>query len=238
MRCARWMNAVLSFAAGVLLGLICFELIPEIAHMAEETGIDLAQALAWTVGGFLTFHLLEKFVLVHHAHEGAYATHRHPSLGVFSAGALVGHSFLDGVIMGLAFQVSPGTGLAVAAAVLAHDFCDGLNTVGLMLSHGNARSKAWGMLALDAAAPFLGAASTLFFTLPPEALVYALAFFAGFLLYISASDILPEAHSQATPRKAVFFVLLTALGAVLMFFAASGHAHEHAHEVQAHLSPP
>src|SRR2546422_8500039 len=46
------------------------------------------------------FHALEKFVLIHHGHEGDYATHRHPQVGVLSAFALVGHSFMDGVAIG------------------------------------------------------------------------------------------------------------------------------------------
>ena len=40
-----------------------------------------------------------------------------------------------------------------------------------------------------------------------------LGFFAGFLLYIGASDILPEAHSKYSSWKTV---LLTVLGAALI----------------------
>ena len=55
---------------------------------------------------------------------------------------------------------------------------------------------------LDALAPVVGAASTLLFTVPPDVLVLYLGFFAGFLLYIGVSDILPEAHSGAHPARA------------------------------------
>ena len=46
--------------------------------------------------------------------------------------------------------------------MIAHDFADGLNTVSLMVSHGNSDLRAKVMLGLDAAAPAIGAASTLF----------------------------------------------------------------------------
>lgn len=211
------LHYILSFTAGVLLGVVSFDILPEIFGLAAESAVDPTGAMIALVGGFLLFHTLEKFVLVHHAHEDAYAKHRHPNVGMFSAFALIGHSFLDGIGIGLAFQVSDAAGYVVAAAVIAHDFCDGLNTVSLMLVNKNTKRRALFMLGLDALAPVLGALSTLAFTLPPSALIYFLGFFAGFLLYISASDILPEAHSQAPPGKVLTLVALTILGAGFIF---------------------
>ena len=169
------------------------------------------------VVGFLFFHSLEKFVLFHHAHEADYAAHHHPKVGVFSALALIRHSLLDGVGIGLAFQVSPAVGVSVAIAVIAHDFCDGLNTVGLMLTHHNTTRRSVAMLVLDAVAPVAGAASTLLFQVPPAALMLYLGFFAGFLLYIGVSDILPEAHSGARPARAIRLIALTARGSAFIF---------------------
>jgi zinc transporter ZupT len=155
-------------------------------------------------------------VLVHRAHEAHYADHDHPDVGVLSSATLVGHSFLDGAGIGLAFQVSPAIGITVATAVIAHDFCDGLNTVSLMLAHRNSPSRALRMLALDAIAPVLGVLSTLWFTLPPEALLVFLGFFAGFLLYIASADILPQAHSRAGPAGALNLIALTVLGVTVI----------------------
>jgi ZIP family zinc transporter len=169
------------------------------------------------VGGFLLFHGLEKFVLIHHVHEADYAAHRHPRVGILSAVALIGHSVMDGVGIGLGFQVSNAVGLAVALAVIAHDFSDGLNTVSLMLVHGNSTARSSVMLGLDALAPVLGAASTLAFQVPPAILLPYLGFFAGFLLYIGASDVLPQAHSLAGPATASRLIGLTCLGAAFIF---------------------
>jgi ZIP family zinc transporter len=110
--------------------------------------------------------------------------------------------------------------MIVAIAVIAHDFCDGLNTVSLMLVHRNTTRGSVAMLLLDAIAPVLGAASTLLFRLPDFVLMLYLGFFAGFLLYIGASDILPEAHSQARPAATIRLIGLTCLGAAFVFVAA------------------
>jgi len=213
------LHFILAFSAGVLLGVVSFDLLPEIFHLAEEQGLDASAAMVALLGGFLLFHGMEKFALVHPAHEDDYAAHQHPRLGLMSAVAMVGHSFMDGVGIGLSFQISTAVGLTVALAVIAHDFCDGLNTVSLMLMHGNSRRHALLLLAADAAAPVLGAASTLAFHLPPASLMLYLGFFAGFLLYIAAADILPEAHSRARPGAALGLIALTCLGAALMYLA-------------------
>jgi len=211
------LHFILSFTAGVLLGVVSFDILPEIFELSHEQGIDATGAMLALVVGFLLFHSLEKFVLVHHVHEADYAAHRHPQVGVLSALVLAGHSFMDGVAIGLAFQVSEGVGIIVAIAVIAHDFCDGLNTVSLMLVHRNTTRRSFAMLVLDAIAPVLGAASTLFFQVPPSILLLYLGFFAGFLLYIGASDILPEAHSQNRPGITAGLIGFTCLGAAFIF---------------------
>ncbi len=63
--------------------------------------------------------------------------------------------------MGIAFQASHEIGLIVAAAVLAHDFADGLNTVNVVVKNGGSRRFALRWLAVDAAAPLVGAALSL-----------------------------------------------------------------------------
>lgn len=211
---------ILSFTAGVLLGVVSFEILPEIFALANEKGIDTTGPMIALVVGFLFFHSLEKLILVHHAHEADYAAHHHPHVGVLSALALAGHSLMDGVAIGLAFQVSEGVGIIVAIAVIAHDFSDGLNTVSLMLVNQNTNRRAFAMLGLDALTPLLGAASTLFFKVPPFILTLYLGFFAGFLLYIGASDILPEAHSQNRSAITISLIGFTCLGAAFIFIVS------------------
>ncbi len=208
------LHRILGYTAGVLLGVVAFDILPEIFHLISDHHIDPTGPMVALVVGFLVFHILEKGIIMHHAHESEYGKHRHPQVGLLSAFALSGHSFLDGVGIGLGFQVSTGVGIAVAIAVIAHDFSDGLNTVSLMLTHKNNLRRSLSLLLLDATTPVLGAASTFFFHLPVAGLVLYLGFFAGFLLYIGASDILPEAHSDHSDWTTIG---LTTAGIVFMF---------------------
>lgn len=216
----RYIYSLLGLTAGILLGVVAFDLLPEIFETAHRNNFDPTYAMIALVAGFLGFHIIEKLTILHHGRETDYADHKHPAVGTVAAVALSGHSFLDGVGIGLAFQVNPSVGLGVGLAVVAHDFYDGLNTVNLMLINNNSIKRAIYMLLLDAIAPVLGALSTIFITLNDFELMLYLGAFAGFLLYIGASEILPEAHSK---RPSVITLALTLLGVAGMFLVSRVH---------------
>jgi zinc transporter ZupT len=208
------LHLILGFTAGVIVGVVAFDVLPEISALSAQTGFGFKTAMVALAAGFLGFHAIEKWLLVHNAHEEEYAGHHHPTVGVASAVALCGHSLTDGIAIGLAFQVDNSVGIAVAIAVVGHDFADGLNTVSLMLAHGNSRRRAVAMLAIDCLTPLAGAALTLLFTVPDQGLLIYLGVFAGFLLYIGASDILPEAHAD---HPSLATLGLTVAGVGLMY---------------------
>lgn len=208
------MNLILGLTAGVILGVIAFDIFPEIIDMTQRLGVNPTSPMIALVCGFLIFHIAEKLFLVHHSHEDQYGPHTHPVIGKFQALSLAGHSFLDGVAIGLGFQISGATGILVAVAVIAHDFSDGLNTVSMMIRHKNTNKQALKFLFIDALAPVVGGISTLFYTLSERSLLVYLGFFAGFLLYIGVSDILPEAHSKNSSMKTV---MMTIIGVLFIF---------------------
>lgn len=205
---------IMGFTAGVLIGLVCFDLMPEIIRLIGAGGYSPHRVMGAMAVGFLTFHALEKLIVIHHHGDCEHEEHTHPRVGVLSALALAGHSFMDGVSIGLGFQVGWGVGLVVAVAVISHDFADGMNTVVVMLGSGNTPRKTLPYLALGSLAPVLGALATFFLRPSPYVLALYLAFFAGFLLYIGASHILPEAHSK---RSSPWTLALTGMGALFAF---------------------
>jgi zinc transporter ZupT len=207
-------NLALGFTAGVILGLVAFDLLPEIFDITKNQGLDIIWPMTALVIGFLLFHIVEKSILLHNSHENQYGPHLHPYVGIAGAIALCGHSFLDGVSIGIAFQINTSVGVAVAIAVIGHRFADGFNTTNIMLFHKNKPQVAKKMLYIAAVMPSLGGLTTLFFALSESILAIYLGFFAGFLLYIGASDILPQAHSKNSSRITIG---LTVLGTVFMF---------------------
>jgi zinc transporter ZupT len=210
----RNLSLGLGFTAGIILGLVAFDLLPEIFQIAQSTGLDPIWPMITLVCGFLAFHIVEKFILIHHPQEDKYEPHVHPHVGLVSALALCGHSFLDGAAIGVAFQVNKTVGITVAIAVIAHRFADGFSTTNVLLHHKNSLQRAKNLLYLAAIMPVVGVLVTNIFTFSEESLAIYLGFFAGFLLYIGASDILPQAHSKGSSRATI---ALTVLGAAFMF---------------------
>ncbi|WP_189277086.1 ZIP family metal transporter [Kitasatospora griseola] len=215
-------HLVLGFAAGLMLGVVAFDLLPEAMEQAPEKLHGVPEALLMFAVGFLLIHVVERAVAIHRGHEGEYAAHSHAhghthgpghrhreqGVGLAAASALVLHSVMDGFAIGAAFQAGATVGAVVAVAVVAHDFADGFNTYTLTRLYGNNRRRALALLAADAAAPIAGAAITLLFTIPEHLLGLYLGFFAGFLMYLATSDILPEAHSPHPSRTTLVCTLL------------------------------
>jgi len=206
------LHLILGFSAGAVIGVAFFDLLPEAIDFGARfhSGGTL---MSFSALGFLFYLVLDRILLIH----GDAAPR-----GRFAAGVLCLHSLLDGIAIGLAFQASQQVGMIVTIAVLTHDFSDGINTMNIVLkNHGN-RSAALRWLLLDAAAPAVGVASTFFFTLPGEAYGTTLALFAGFFLYIGASDLIPESY-HAHPKFLTTAMTLAGAAALYAAIRLLGH---------------
>ena len=209
-------HLVLGLSAGLLLGLVGFDLLLEIFQMnTADIGGIRSVSLAILIG-FLSLHIIEGIFGSHEPAESDYGhDHEHHNMaGSLGALAMGGHVFLDGVGLGVAFKVSDSLGYAVFIAVLVHAFSDGLNTVSLMVKSGNWTSSSYRLLGVDAVARIGGAAVGTYLVLNDSMLALYLALFSGFVIYLATSHILPEAHSRHSSRWTFF---ATVCGVVIMW---------------------
>ena len=197
------LHLLLGFSSGAVIAVALFDILPEVfALNGGASYIPLAAV------GFLAFFAIERYTAMHRSREHVHASTTHEQeLGALSAAGLTFHSFLDGVAIGVGFQASLKMGLLIALGIIAHDLSDGLNTVTVVLAHGNPLKRAIFWLAADMSAPVLGATTTILMNLN-GVLPWVLAFFAGSFIYIGASDLLPEAKEHDSPWVGV----ATALG--------------------------
>ncbi|MBM3255917.1 MAG: permease [Candidatus Moranbacteria bacterium] len=205
------LHLVLGFSAGAVIGVAFFDLLPEALKLAEER-YGHSDIISFAALGFLVYLLLDRLFFLRYCNGENCGNPKHR--GGFGAGTLSVHSFLDGMAIGLAYQVSLAVGLAVTLAVLAHKFSDGINTVSLVLKDNGTREQALNWLLVGSSAPVLGVLSSSLFILSGQTLGLILAIFCGFFLYIGASDLLPESH-HAHPAR--WTTIATVLGIAVMY---------------------
>ena len=211
------MHLLLGLSGGLLLGLVAFDLLPEVFRIGSGSIGQVPLSMVLFVAGFLALHITEGWSGAHEPLESEYESaheHAHEAAGLIGAAAMVVHVLLDGIAVGLAFRVSNALGAAVAIAVLSHAFTDGLNTVALLVRSGNWRRSSILLLVADGVARVGGAALGTYASISDHVLAAYLSLFAGMVVYLATSHILPEAHSTHPSR---WTLLATMTGVIAMF---------------------
>ena len=208
-------HLVLGFSAGAVMGVALFDLLPE----AIETGGSQSRLTAvtgWVALGFIGYMLTERGVSAGAEPQSGGDGSRGALAGHLGGASLTLHSLLDGLGIGMVYQVSPALGGIMAIGVLAHDFSDGINTVHLVLRGGGKKESVSRWLAADALAPVVGIACTFLFRVSEHSISPILSLFCGFFLYIGGSELVPESHRRH-PR--LWTSCATAAGLVAIYFA-------------------
>jgi zinc transporter ZupT len=228
------LHLVLGLSAGLLLGLVAFDLLPEVFELGSSEFLHAPATSIALVAGFLLLHFFEQLSGSHEPAESDYGhDHKHSAniTGIFGAVAMGGHVFLDGLALGVAFKVSSELGVAVFIALLVHAFSDGLNTVSFLIKSGKWGKKGMWLLGVDAVARISGAALGASLVISDDLIAIYLAGFAGIVIYLATAHILPEAHSQHSSR---WTMVSTIAGVAIMWtlvsYLHSGEEHDHAAE--------
>jgi ZIP family zinc transporter len=201
LKLSRQIHLILGFSAGAVIGVALLDLLPE----ALQLGGRAETVAAFTAGGFMAYLAADRALST---------VGRGAGRGHLGAGSLTLHSLMDGLAIGLSFQVSAAAAAVVTLAVLAHDISDGVNTVNVSLAGSAGRTWARRWLLADAVAPLVGIFLSRLVSVPRGALGLALAAFAGFFLCIGASELIPASH-QRHPR--VWTTLTTLAGCAVIW---------------------
>jgi len=223
----RHSSSLVSFSAGVLLGVGVLHILPEAMEMTVKAPLFILLA-------FVLFYFFEHHLLIHAGHEeqhhvnlevadchGDCCYRPHPMGWVAFIGMGL-HSVIDGMIIGTGFEVSHDLGLLAALGVIAHEVPEGIAMIAILLHYGWHRKKAIQLTSFVALAT-PGAAIltfTLVNNLSQSVLGALLATAGGSFVYIAASDLIPESH-----RSRGFSATLALCGGILLAWIAGFLAH-------------
>ncbi len=205
-RLSRWLEPVIAFAAGALIGGAMFHMLPHALCGAD----DHAAALGFVALGFAAFLALDLLLEWRHCGQPARASVRPLGPLLLLADGL--HNFLGGLAVGAAFLVDVRAGWGAWFAAALHEAPQEIGDFGAIVHAGMRPRRAllWNFV------------SGLTFPVG-GLLVYALgdavhapsilALGAGNFLYIAASDLLPEIKRNERLRDAAlrFFAFVAGL---------------------------
>ncbi len=198
----------LSFSAGVILAVVFTHILPE--------GLELyPSSLNVVLFTIIAFYILEHTIGIHTCREGECDVH---NIGILAFAGITIHSLIDGIVIGIGFEADLKIGLASTLAVLLHKLPVGISVTAIFLHSGFERKKTVVRAWIVALATPVGALISYFFVQSVEEglLGLLLAFSAGALIYVGASDLLPETHKNFKRSN----ILLVLIGVSLVYFVS------------------
>lgn len=186
---SRTVSLLLSFAAGVMTAVVCFDLLGDAMSPA---GGRLALTAAGILLGCGASGVLNGWVSRRDGTAGGLL-----AAGLVMAGAIALHNVPEGMVIGASFARGQGTpgrgGLVMAAVIGLHNIPEGMAVAVPLVSAGLGRGRSAAAAALTGAPTVLGALlGYTLGTLGPVSLTAALSFASGAMLYVVFGELLPE----------------------------------------------
>lgn len=213
-----------SFAAGTLLGTAFFELLPEAVEESGDTNV-----FAIVLLGILLFFLLERFLHTHHhPHKNEEQEHKKHTIALVTIGDTM-HNIVDGIVIASTFLVSIPLGIATSIAVIAHEVPQEIGDFGLLLHQGLSRKKVVIINIFSALSALAAALVTYAIGEQVESLhPLLLSLAAGFFIYISLANLIPEIHEKNKRGFALLETIFLFLGVIILWLLTSYIEHGHA----------
>jgi zinc and cadmium transporter len=219
-RAAIWF---LAFAIGTLTGSAALHLLPEALEIRPAEEVMLL-----FLGGIVLFITLERVVRWRHTHDHD-EQHGHDHLRAPAELILWGdalHNFTDGIVLGVAFSVSPQLGLIATIAVFAHEVPQEIGDFSVLLASGMSRRRALLLNYLASTTVILGTIVAWLWSSAMSATVgWLLPIAAGGFVYIALADLVPSLHHRRGRWAAVGQIALIILGVAVIYFAGELSSH-------------
>ncbi|MBR3132863.1 MAG: ZIP family metal transporter [Clostridia bacterium] len=190
----KTISFILEFAAGLMLSIICFELIPESLKITDIS-ISLLGIMVGVIGMIFCENRVKKLERYKTKGNSLLTT------GIVIGIGLAIHNFPEGIAIGSGFESSMKLGLSVAIAILIHDIPEGISIAVPLKQGGMSRKSAIFYTALSGVSTGIGAFFGCVLGNISESFVsFSLAFAAGAMLYIVSGELIPESKKMYKGR--------------------------------------
>jgi zinc and cadmium transporter len=212
---AHWVNSLVSYAIGALLGAAFLEILPEALKLSTSVPVVSGAVL----GGILLFFTLEKLLLWRHCHHDHCEAHEpvvpgdHGRSGTMIMVGNTFHNFVDGIIIAAAFLADVHLGIITALAIIAHEIPQEVGDFMILLHSGYTKAQALLLNLVSSLATLLGGVLAYYALRSMQSTVpILLALAAASMIYVAVADLIPGLHKRTTLRDTLEQVVLIALG--------------------------
>ena len=243
----RMVSLLLSFAGGVMLSVVCFDLVTESVETNLSIWIVVGAIALGVAVTFLLNHLIDRKVnpevphidenhpktaddldeLIHSDHlEQHYA--KDNKLGLFVAGivmacAIALHNVPEGMTIGASYASNDGVlgsaALALAILIGMHNIPEGMAVSVPLISGGMKKWKAVLITAASGIPTILGALlGYVLGEIGPLGLTMSLGFASGAMLYVVFGEILPQSFLMYHSKLPAFSAIIGILVGILIVF--------------------
>ena len=244
----RIVSLLLSFAAGVMLSVVCFDLVVE----AIETGVGVVVVISAIAFGVAVIYRLNRIIdkktnpevphidenhpktaddldeLIHSDHLEQHYINKDSKFSLFVAGlvmacAIALHNVPEGMTIGAAYA-SEGGAMGSAAIVLAvliglHNIPEGMAVSVPLIAGGMQKWKAVLITASSGIPTVIGAVlGFMLGEIGPLGLALSLGFASGAMLYVVFGEILPQAYLMYHSKLPAFSAVGGMLVGLLIIF--------------------
>lgn len=232
-RSERWINILISYAIGALLGAAFLNALPEALEITDTP----KQLTFILLLGILVFFILEKLLLWRHCHLAECEAHEpvlhtnnsdHGRSGMMIILGDTFHNFVDGVLIATAFMADIQLGIVTAIAITAHEIPQEAGDFIILLNSGFTRAGAlWANFLSGTATVFGGLLGYFMLNQLEHLIAPILAVAAASMIYVAMSDLIPSLHKRPEIGATVQQVLLIVLGIGTIWLIGAFFGHHH-----------
>ena len=204
----KFLSFILAFASGLMMSIICFDLIPEALGISSIINVIIGIIIGIIIMIFCDIIVQKKFNTNKRFEKNENTLLK---TGIIVSIGLAIHNFPEGLAIGSGFEASMKLGLSLALAICLHDIPEGISMAVPMKNGGMKISKVIFYVILSGITTGIGAFfGAIVGSISQEVISICLSFAAGAMLYIVSGELIPESNQ-------LYHGKMTAIGNMIGF---------------------
>jgi len=205
----RFMSVLLGFTSGIMLSVVCFDLLPEAFKLGSVWLSFVGMVIGVGMILFIDELMPSEFSISKNARKGTDIAYGFIKSGILLGIGIAIHNFPEGLAVGSGFAANDSLGLGLAIVIGLHDMPEGIAMAAPLRIGGINKFKIL-LYTILAGIPmgvgaFLG---ELVGELSPMFICICLSFAAGSMLYITCGELIPKSQSVYKGRISTIGMLI------------------------------